>query len=288
MFYSLRILVTAVFTAVTVACGRTITDTRPVLVVSLEPQCYLLEQIAGDEFRIITLLPNGENPEIFEPSMAKRMEVDNCEVYFTIGYLPFEENIASSSNGKVKIVKTTDGIKPEFGTHCSHHHGYSHHIHDVDPHMWTSVRNARQMCSVMKESLQAINPDSADIYELRFRRFDSHLDSLDNAFSQRLGTVKDRPFMVWHPSLTYFARDYDLRQISVSQYNKENSMIELRNVIDSACAAGAKVFFSQRDYDARQAITIATNIGARLVAVNPCSYSWEYELNNIVDELCKP
>ncbi len=288
-------MLAAALFALTLACTKSNDDSRPTLAVSLEPQQYMLEQIVGDDYRVVTLLPNGENPETFAPSIAKRMEVDNSEAYFTIGYLPFEHKIAESSTGKTRIIKTTDGIEPIFGTHClhshvghEHAHAHSHAVDAPDPHMWTSVRNARLMCRAMLNVLGELNPDKIADYEARFAAFDAHLDSLDKSFAARLEAVKDRPFMVWHPSLSYFARDYGLQQISVSQDNKEGSMSALREVIDNARADSVRVFFYQRNYDARQANVISEGVGARLVPVNPGSYDWEKELNLVVDELCKP
>ncbi len=274
---------------VVAACGeKQGGDERDVIVVSIEPQRYLLEQIVGEDFRIVVLMPNGDNPETFEPSMAKRMDVDNCAAYFTIGYLPFEDKLAKTSENVASIIKTTEGIEPVYGTHTHHHgHAHSHNHLDVDPHMWTSVRNARRMSRIMTDKLKELNPEKVSEYQARFESFDAKLDSMDNSYAARLSSVK-HPFMVWHPSLSYFARDYGLEQISVSQDNKENSMQELRGVIDEAKADSVKVFFFQRDYDTRQAEAICESIGARLVEVNPGSYEWEKELNIVVDELCKP
>ena len=274
-----------VLAVIVAACGGSKGDEREVLVVSIEPQRYMLEQIAGDDYRIVVLMPNGENAETFEPSMAKRMDVDNSVAYFTIGHLPFENNLKKTAKDGVSIVKTSEGIEPVYGTH-THHHGHSHGS-DVDPHMWTSVRNARVMSYAMTNKLKELKPEKADEYQARFEKFDTHLDSLDKSYAERLVSVK-RPFMVWHPSLSYFARDYGLKQISVSQDNKENSMQELRSVIDNAKTDSVKVFFFQRDYDARQAEVVSDGVGARLVPMNPGAYEWENELNIIVDELCKP
>ncbi len=271
------------------SCGKAENDdNRKVLAVSLEPQRYLLEKIAGDNFRVVSLLSNGDNPETFEPSMQKRIDVDNSDVYFTIGYLPFEDNLINSVSKDVKVVKSTDGIKPLVGTHnCGHHH-HNHAHADVDPHIWTSVRNARQMIRVMTNTLKEIDSGNASEYEKNFEEFDNHLDSLDKAYIERLSNAKGQPFMVWHPSLSYFAHDYGLHQIAVAQQNKENSMNALREVIDQARADSVKVFFFQREYDARQAEAINSEIGSRLITINPGAYDWENELNTIVNELCKP
>ncbi len=263
---------------------------RPTLVVSIEPQRYMLEQLVGSDFDIVVVMPSGDNPETFEPSMSKRMAVDNCAAYFAIGYLPFEHKLEATVRKDVNFVNTSEGIEPIYGTH-SHHHGHEHgecaHAHDADPHVWTSVRNARTMCINMTDVLIELNPEKAAHYQSNCIDYVAHLDSLDRAFAKRLEAVES-PFMMWHPSLSYFARDYGLEQLSVSADNKENSMQELRQVIDHARSEGVMVFFFQRDYDSRQAETICQSVGARLVEVNPGAYLWEDEFKKIVDELCKP
>ena len=54
------------------------TDDRPVLAVSVDPQRAWLEQIVGDRYRIVTLLPSGANPETCEPSRAVRQDLENA------------------------------------------------------------------------------------------------------------------------------------------------------------------------------------------------------------------
>ena len=58
---------------------------------------------------------------------------------------------------------------------------------------------------------------------------------------------------VWHPSLSYFARDYGLEQISLGTEGKEMSAKSLTEAIDKARDKGVGVFFFQKEYDSRQA-----------------------------------
>lgn len=279
-------IIMALTAALVAACSGA-SDPRPLLVVSIEPQRYMLEQLVGDNYRIVVLMPGGENPETFELPVSRHIEVDTARAVFTVGYLPFEQALAQS--GKAHIVGTTAAITPIYGTH-SHTtaSGHTHTHRSADPHLWTSVRNARVMCQAMAAELTRLCPDSAAVYQARLAAYSAHLDSLDAAFAARLSAARVRSFLVWHPSLSYFARDYGLNQISVSQHNKDLSPAALRQVIDHAAASGARVLFNQREYDARQVETIGQAIGARLAEFNPGNYDWETELTHVVDELSKP
>ena len=92
-------------------------DERPVIAVSIEPQRQMLEQLAGDKFRIVTLMPNGENPETYEPSSARRMDLGDAKAYFITGNLLFEENLRMSERDTSKFYDTSDGIDLLYGTH---------------------------------------------------------------------------------------------------------------------------------------------------------------------------
>lgn len=274
------------------ACSKKsdVADNRPLLVVSVEPQRYILENIVGDRFRIVTLMPDGGNPEIFEPTVDDRMAVDKSLVFFTTGFFPFENAAALTVSPGTHLVNTSEGIDLIYGTH-SHERAHSTFLHvdssrlTPDPHVWTSVRNARRMARNMASAVIAIDSANAGEYNSRYAAFDARLDSIDRSFAARLSDVSPRTFMVWHPSLTYFARDYGLEQLSVSSESKEASMGEMRRIIDEARADSVKVFFYQTEYDSRQAKAINSGVGSRLVPVSPQSYDWESELNEIVNEL---
>lgn len=277
---------------VSTGCAKRNEDNRPVMAVSIEPQRNILEKIAGDRFRIVTVMPGGDNPETYEASPSKRIDVEKSELYFTVGLLPFEAALKKTAAEPGKFVDTSAGIELIYGTH-SHAHGGGdkQHIHvhtAADPHVWTSIRNVRKMAANMAERLKEIDSANADEYAANYEAYAAHLDSLDNAFAARVASGSaSKSFLVWHPSLSYFAKDYGLEQIAVSSETKEMSISSVSGVIDRALADSVKVMFYQREYDSRQAEMVGKSVGSRLVAINPGGYDWENELKMIVDELAR-
>lgn len=272
-------------------------DTRPVLVVSIEPQRQMLEQIAGDNFKIITMLPNGENPESFDPSPARRIDIEKAKAYFTTGQLVFEKNLKMTADNKAKFIDTSNGIKLIYGTHCSHHstpsssffgddHDQKHsHANQADPHVWASVKNARIAAQTMAATLQKIDPEHNNIYKANLQRYEKHLDSLDNAFSKTIAAIPNPSLMVWHPSLTYFARDYGIEQVAMTDVNKEATAKSLGNLLEKARQSKINIFVYQPQVDNREAEMIYTAIGADTISYNGLAYDWEKELTKIVNVL---
>lgn len=268
------------------ACSNSGTD-LPAIAVSVEPQRYLLEQLAADNFKVVTLMKPGSNPETFEPTMDTRVALDHAAAYFYVGGLPFESKLIESASG-VPAFDVSDGIVPLFGTHSHNHdHDGDRHTEEADPHVWTSVANARIMARNMARGLIKLDPADSAVYSRRLARLEQRLDSLDNAIAARLSHASTKSFMVWHPSLGYFARDYGLNQLSVGWEAKEPSAAAIRRAIDKARQHGVKVFYYQREFDTRQSQALTEQLGLRTVTIDPLSYDWPTQLNLIADELVR-
>ena len=290
----LAVLVLALY-----VCGCTRKEAaadRPLLMVSIEPQKWILEQLVGDDYAIGTMLDRGANPETFDPSMEKRLQADKATAYFSTGAFPFEESLAKSLPDRTRIVNTSDGIEPIYGTHShthnhtsghSHGHDCDHHGEAADPHMWTSLKNARIIARNMAEALADLDPAEAATVNRRLATLEQRLDSIDKATADRLEGAS-RSFAIWHPSLSYYARDYGLNQIAVGQESKEMPAGQVRQVIDNARNANVKVFFFQKEYDNRQAESIKSAIGSRMITIDPLAYDWLGQIELITNEIARP
>lgn len=290
MFVWLRYIGFVICTALLVACGGGVSK-KPVVTVSLQPQKYFLEKIVGDKIDVKCLLATGGNPETYEPSLTHLMNLENSEAYFMIGNLGFEAAIIDrikNNNPDLRIYNNSDGVNLLIGTHgeCSHHNHLSgHHSHDIDPHTWSSVKNARVIVKNMYDAMTEIDSKNAEYYQKNYKQFEAELDSLDARLASMLAEKKGTAFLVWHPSLSYFARDYGLLQISVGQEGKEASVQQLQTKIDEAKAHNANVFFYQKEFDNRQAEVINEQIGAEMVTIDPLNYQWNHEMLIIADAI---
>ena len=76
------------------ACtGRTSqsgTEEKPVITVTLEPQRYFTEAIAGDKFTVVSMVPKGSSPETYDPVPQQLVSLGDSKAYFRIGYIGFD------------------------------------------------------------------------------------------------------------------------------------------------------------------------------------------------------
>lgn len=250
-------------------------DDRPVLTVSIEPQRKMLEELAGDRYRVVALLGAGVDPENYEPTMTQRVDLSQAQALFTVGHLAFEPVLAREAGSETRVVDTSRGIEVVTGTHA-HAHGEAHE--EADPHVWTSLRNAKVMAANMLQALVELDPSNSSEYQARYAQMTQRLDSLDGVVAATIADGSSHAFAIWHPSLSYFARDYGLHQIAVGQENREVSAAKMKEIIDEARDDSVRVFFAQKAYDTRQTAGITEAIGATSVTIDPLAYQWENEL----------
>lgn len=259
--------------------------TQPIVTVSIEPQRFLLEKIVGDKVQVRSLLTEGANPETYDPTVTHMFNIGNSLGYLKIGNIGFEAAMAdkiSEANPSLPVFDTSVGIVPVYGTHG--HDGHSHE--SVDPHTWTSVKNARIIAANMLAAMKEIDSRNADYYQKNYTRLDQQLDSLDSVVTVRLAPCRGSVFMVWHPSLSYFARDYGLIQLIIGNAeHKESSIAALKESVEQARSRGARLFFFQKDYDSRQISAINAQLQAQEVDINPLSYNWDDEIIKITDAI---
>lgn len=264
-------------------------DVRPVVTVSIPPLGWFVERIAGDSVEVNVLMSSGGNPETFEPTVSSMKQAAGSRLLLITGSLGFEHELArkiASGGDAPAVIDTSEGVEMLYGTHdgCGHP-GHRHAAQEADPHTWTSVKNGRLIAQNIYEALVDADPSRAVYYLGRYEDLMLCLDSLDADFSARLAPRAGEAFLVMHPSLGYFARDYGLEQISIGQEGRESSIKSRRRQIDHAGQAGVELLFLQADFDSRQAATVAEGTATRIVTINPLNAEWDNELIRITDAL---
>ncbi len=271
-----KVILLTLLTLGFVGCRHTVTTDKPVITVSIEPQRWLLEQIVGDRMEVQSLIGKGADPESYEPTFGNLALLERSRAYLTIGGLPFETSIVEKvqANCPELIVRnSSDSIDYILDTHGETHCG---NCHSEDPHIWNSARNMRLIAAGMLKTLKEIDPDDSDYYEANFRRLTARIDSVDAACDSILSATPGASFMVWHPSLSYFARDYGLTQLALGLEGKEHTVGDARRLLEQMEQSGAQVFLIQKDIDPAKAQSLTD--GVRTEVIDPMNYEWDREM----------
>lgn len=252
------------------------------ITVSIWPQKYFLEMLAGDEYKINVMVPESSSPAVYEPTPQQVKDLSESMAYFAIGALGFEKawmGKFKSANPDMHIINTSRGVSL-IGDH-------NHGDHGVDPHYWMSPGACFQMAINMKEELVALNPDKATTYEKNLSQIKEHVSEIDFQIRDMLADMKPRQFLIYHPSLSYFARDYNLEQLPIELHGKEPSLQYMQEIIKKASLAGLKNVMVQKQFNTASAEAIADELGGRVILFNPLAYQWDQEIVSLAGKLAK-
>jgi zinc transport system substrate-binding protein len=260
-----------------VACvGEGEKSGKPSVFVSLLPQKFIVDQLAGGLLEVGVLVPPGANHETFEPSPQDMIRLRKATVFLKTGLFPFEEMLLRQipeSDSLLHVVNTSEGMDLLVGA-CSGHHQHDE-IHDhgsPDPHIWLSLVALKSQASVILESLIRVLPKEEALLRNNHRKFVLRADSLHAVLQAHFQKKKVHSFMIFHPALGYFARDYQLNQLSIEQEGKNPAPHKLKELIDEANRENVRVILVQKEFDTENARIIANETGATIQTFDPLSY----------------
>ena len=268
------------------ACGNSPQkNEKPILTVTLEPLRYFTEAIAGGHYEVVSMVPKGSSPENYDPTPQQLVALSRSQAYFRIGYIGFEQawmKKMQANAPEMKVFDTSRGV--DFIRGEGHWHGDHFHEGGVEPHIWNSTRNAIIIAENIYEALCELDAIHQEEYKNR-------LDSLKETIAQTDANVSaflenaDSTFLIYHPALSYFARDYGLKQISIEENGKEPSPAQLKALIETCRKEKAHVIFVQQEFDQRNAQLIADELDVNVVPINPLSYDWDEEMVRVAQAL---
>ena len=255
------------------SCSSPKNESANKITVSIEPLRYLTEQIVGDRFEVVTMVPKGSSPETYEPTARQMADLSESILYIKVGELGFERTWMprlTSNAPHITVVNSSEGI--------------TSHIGD-DPHSWMSARNAIIMAHNIYEAVKRIDVKDSVLFRQRLDSLCNVIHATDKYIRQTTAQAHCKSFIIYHPALTYFASDYGLEQLALEEHGREPSASELEQIISTARAKGVKTMFVQREFANRNVDIITNTIGARKVEINPLGYDWNKEMRRIAAEM---
>lgn len=269
------------------ACSPQPASQEKTLYVSILPIRSLVKEIVGEDFRIEVLVPPGASPETFEPTPRQFIGLNEAQLVFNVGLLEFETALLDKIEDRTKIVDLSRGIVRIEGS-CAHAgRNGSDHAHGVDPHVWTSPRALQRMAENAYEAIHAHWPDSAK-YTANHARLQEELRQLDLRTAEKIARSGIRYFIIYHPALTYYARDYGLRQEAVEADGKEPSAKRLTALIRQARKDGIGRILYQSQFPVSVVETIARDIGAECAEIDPLREDAIANIDSITDLIVRP
>ncbi|WP_257914001.1 zinc ABC transporter, periplasmic substrate-binding protein [Campylobacter lari] len=245
--------------------------------VSISPQAYFVKQIAKDTLDINIVIPPNANEHTFEFKPSGILKLEKSDIYFTanlefekIWILKLKDNLKNT-----KIISTQNGI--DFIPLQEHTHE-GHHHHGDDPHTWLDPLLAKTHAKNITLALIEQYPQNKAFYEQNLENFLKEMDALNLQIQALFKNVKNKHFLVYHPSWGYFAKRYHLSQIPVEIEGKEPKPKDLAKLAKLIQKEQIKAIFVPKGANNNTIKAMASNYNLKIIELDHLPSDYENEL----------
>ena len=264
------------------------TTKEATITVSILPQKFFVDYLTNSSIAVNVMIPPGASPASYDPSPKQLKALSNSVVYFRIGHIEFEKTWIKkikTQNPQLKFVNTSEKANLIYAS--EHRHGDHVHKSGIDPHIWLSPREVTTQIDIVYKELCTIFPENKVQFENNYHKLIDSINTRDSLFNFLFSNCNSKKFIIFHPALAYFARDYGLIQIPMEVDGKEPNPNELKKIIDVAIKENIKAVFIQEEFDVENAHSIAKEIDGKVIQLNPLAYNWLESVSEIAESLHK-
>ena len=256
--------------------SKSVEAPRPLVVASFYSLYEFARQVAGDRAEVVSLVPPGVEPHDWEPAPrdVARVERASLFIYNGAGFDPGAERLAKTAAAAGRaVVEATTGLPLLAADPHSHAKTQTTGAKGAppDPHVWLDPTLAQAQVGIIRDALVRTDPANAQHYTGRAATYTAKLASLHEGYTRGLADCARREIVVSHAAFTYPAQRYKLVQVPVMGLapQSEPSPAEVARVVRTVRRIKAKVIFFETLVSGRLADTLAAEVGATTMVLNP-------------------
>lgn len=255
-------------------------ETRPLVAVSILPQKYAVDMIAGDLVDTVVLVGPGQSPHSYEPTPKQMTELSRSDVWILSG-TDFEMALVpkiSSLYPRLMIVDGTEGVS--FRYLEDHDHEEEPHAQEepdslqIDRHTWLGREPMKILATHIARMLASLDETHAATYLENLQMFHGRIDQVFDSLATDLRTLRGTTVFVYHPSFGYLLDEFGIIQEAVETGGKEPTAKALAELIRNAQDHDVRAIFVQAQFPTSAARNVAQAIGAQVLPLDPLAYDW--------------
>lgn len=229
--------------------------------------------VCGERGEVSLLLPPGAEIHTWRPRPSDVIRVTSADLFIYIGadLEPWIHNLLKSvKNPRLRIFEASSALSLLEENRSFHHYGHQHE--GFDPHIWLDFEMAQVIVDKIASLLSELDPKSSSMFKRNVDLYKDKLRRLDMKFKDGLKACAHRTFIFGgHSAFGYFARRYNLRQISLYGLspNSKPTPKRLIEVVELAKKYKIKVIYFEISVSNKLAKVIAKEVGARTLVLNP-------------------
>jgi len=233
---------------------------------SFYPLYYFSQQIAGDKANVINITPAGAEPHDYEPTAQDIAQIENSKLLVLDG-----TGLEAWGNGIKQNLDPKKTAILTVGEGLINQKVMENGQNVIDPHIWLSPPLVKQIVDKILASLSQIDPENASYYQTNAVALKTKLYDLDAQYKQGLANCAEKNIITSHAAFGYLATAYGLNQVSIAGLSPdaEPSPQQLADIVKFAKDNNVKYIFFESLVSPKLSDTIATEVGAKTLVLNP-------------------
>ncbi|MEL6256649.1 MAG: metal ABC transporter substrate-binding protein [Bacteroidota bacterium] len=169
----------------------------------------LAQNIAGDKAEIISLMPTGGDPHLYDPIPGDAKKIAEADLVLRNG-LTLEgwlDELIANSGTRANIYTLTEGVVPIKSV-----------VYEeaLDPHAWMDVKNGIIYTDNILKALSESQPADKKYFEAQHAAFRRVLVQLDKEIKEKISQIppSKRVLVTSHDAFRYYGNAYGLEVVS--------------------------------------------------------------------------
>lgn len=242
------------------------------VVATVAPLADMVRQVAGDDLRVASLVPDGMDAHTFEPTARQAAVLAEASAFIANGLGLEDPSLALAEANLPEgapIVRLGDTALTR--DEWVYDRSFPRERGRPNPHAWLDVVRAMRYVDAIGATLAGIAPDEAvrDRVRGRARQYAGQLQELHQAIATAAATVpaRNRKLLTYHDSWAYFGPRYGFEVIDAVQPPglDEPSASDVRRVVDQIREVGVPVVFGSEVFPSGVLEAVAEETGVRFV-----------------------
>lgn len=232
---------------------------------SFYPLYFMAAEIGGAKAEAVNIMPAGAEPHDYEPTARELAKMANSRLIILNGggFEAWSDNLKKNIDpGQTTIIAVGEELTEEAKTDGQK---------NLDPHAWLAPPLAEKMVEKIAQSFEQVDPLNKNYYRANAEALKSKLNDLHNAYKQGLANCAKKNIITSHAAFGYLAKSYGFNQTSITgpSPDAEPTPAELAEIIKYVRDNEIKFIFFESLASPKLAETVAAEVGAKMLALNP-------------------
>jgi zinc/manganese transport system substrate-binding protein len=223
-----------------------------------------VREIGGERVEVASLVGPDADAHSFQPSPAdaRRIKEAKLVVVNGLGFEGWIDRLLRASGSTAPVLVASAGVTPLKGR--------GGHDHDIDPHAWQDVANAKLYVATIRDGLAKADPEGRGTFDANAARYIAQLEGLERDIREAIAAIPParREVITTHDAFGYFGRTYGLTFTAPQgvSTDSEATAADVARIIRQVKARKIPAVFLENVSDRRLADRIAAEGGAKIGA----------------------